>query len=78
MTLSEINTALTEYANEDISIVKENTAMCITDTNIGIIDLYFENSTFEAYVGGELLLNTESEQEVRSFLINNYSIEITS
>lgn len=76
MTLSEIKTALREYAKEDIAIVKEEGAMSIINTAKGVIDLKYICEMFDVWSNGGVIFRTDDEEVLENWLMNQYTVEL--
>mgnify|MGYP003624680480 FL=1 len=76
--------ALTQYANEDISILKNEGCMSVTGTENGCMDLTFDKYFFSAIgrkrnLNGQIeitnLLKFGTEKELKTLLMTSYIIE---
>tara|TARA_R100000231_G_scaffold118921_2_gene89062 strand:- start:665 stop:892 length:228 start_codon:yes stop_codon:yes gene_type:complete len=75
--MKNLKEILTQYANEDLQLLKENGRLSITDCFQGCLHTSYENNLFTISWGmGKHTFQTPDEECVIDFLKMSYKVEV--
>lgn len=75
-TMKNLNEILTNYAKEDLQLLKDNGVLSITDTKKGCLDTFYENNIFTiSWNMGQNTFQTPDEECAIDFIKDSYIVE---